>query len=256
MNAPLAKLPPALVALALQAVAAAAVLLALRATGLAAAPLAAAIACGVLAALLAGLAGLERWWLAIQLLFAPALVLMLTFAVHPGLYLGAFIVLLLVYWSTFQTRVPLYLSGDQTWKALESLLPPAGAGSAPRFIDLGCGIGGVVTHLAAARPDGRFHGIELAPLPALLSRLRIVLGRHANATASWGSFWKTDLEDYDVVFAFLSPVPMPALWDKARAEMRAGSLFVSSTFAVPGQAPERVIDVSDRKRARLHVYRM
>jgi hypothetical protein len=256
MNAPLAKLPPALVALALQAVAAAGVLLLMRATGLATPPLAAAIGCGALAALLAGLAGLERWWLAIQLLFAPALVLMLTFPVHPGLYLGAFVLLLLVYWSTFQTRVPLYLSGDQTWKALETLLPPAAAGHAPRFIDLGCGIGGVVTHLAAARPDGQFHGIELAPLPALFSRLRIVFGRHANATASWGSFWKADLGDYDLVFAFLSPVPMPALWEKARAEMRAGSLFVSSTFAVPGQVPERVIDVADRKRARLHVYRM
>jgi hypothetical protein len=256
MSAPLAKLPPALVALALQAVAAGAVVLLMRATGLAAPPLAAAFASGALAAMLAGLAGLERWWLAIQLLFAPALVVMLTFPVHPGLYLAAFIVLLLVYWSTFQTRVPLYLSGEQTWKALETLLPPAAAGRVPRFIDLGCGIGGVVTHLAAARPDGHFHGIELAPLPALLSRLRIALGRHANATASWGSFWKTDLGEYDVVFAFLSPVPMPALWEKARAEMRAGSLFVSSTFAVPGRAPERVIDVADRKLARLHVYRM
>ena len=102
----------------------------------------------------------------------------------------------------------------------------------------------------------RFDGIELAPLPAAISKLRAVIVSGRNCHISWGSFWKRSLADYDVVFAFLSPVPMPALWDKARAEMRAGSLFVSSTFAVPGQAPERVIDVSDRKRARLHVYRM
>jgi hypothetical protein len=256
MSGRAANTPPALIALLLQAAAAAAILLTLRGTGIAAPPLLAALACGLLAAALSRLAGLERWWLLIQLLFAPLLVLMLTLDVRPGIYLGLFIALLLVYWSTFQTRVPLYLSGAQTWRALETLLPPASPTRTLRCIDLGCGLGGVVTHLAAARPDGEFHGIELAPLPALVSRLRIALGQHANARATWGSFWNTDLADYDVVFAFLSPVPMPQLWAKARAEMRAGSLFVSSTFAVPGQDPERVIEVADRKRARLHVYRM
>jgi hypothetical protein len=248
--------PPAAIALALQAVAAAAVLLAIRATGLVVPPLAAAVACGALAAVLARLAGLERWWLLIELLFAPALVLGLALALDPAIYLGVFTGLLLVYWSTFQTRVPLYLSGEHTRQALAALLPAPEAGRVVRFVDVGCGLGGVVTGLAAARPDAEFHGIELAPLPALVGRLRVALRGQRNAHITWGSFWKLDLGDYDVVFAFLSPVPMPELWTKARAEMQAGSLFVSSTFAVPGQAAERVIDVPDRRRARLHVYRM
>ena len=164
--------------------------------------------------------------------------------------------LLLVYWSTYRTRVPLFLSGPQTWRALEELLPAAASGHAPRFIDLGCGVGGLILHLARARPDVTVHGIELAPLPALVSRLRIELARLPNASASWGSFWDRDLSGYDVVFAFLSPVPMPRLWAQLRAQMRTGTLFVSSSFPVPGITPERCIEVEDRKRATLYLYRL
>jgi hypothetical protein len=69
-------------------------------------------------------------------------------------------------------------------------------------------------------------------------------------------FMQVDLSGYDVVYAFLSPAPMPQLWAKARREMRPGSLFVSLAFAVPGVAPERVIDVSERERHTLYVWRM
>jgi hypothetical protein len=49
---------------------------------------------------------------------------------------------------------------------------------------------------------------------------------------------------------------MPALWEKARREMRAGSLLVSNTFVVPGVAPDRVIEVDDTRGSRLLVWQM
>jgi hypothetical protein len=72
----------------------------------------------------------------------------------------------------------------------------------------------------------------------------------------WGSLWACDLAAYDVVFAFLSPVPMPALWLKARREMRSGSLFISSSFAVPGQSPDREVTVDDLRQTRLMIWKM
>jgi len=72
----------------------------------------------------------------------------------------------------------------------------------------------------------------------------------------WGSYWPVDLARYDVVFAFLSPVPMSALWEKARREMRERTLFISSSFEVPGQTATRVIEVDDARRTRLHVWTM
>lgn len=36
-----------------------------------------------------------------------------------------------------------------------------------------------------------------------------------------------------MVFAYLSPAAMPALWSKAQREMRAGSFLASYEFEIP-----------------------
>jgi hypothetical protein len=48
---------------------------------------------------------------------------------------------------------------------------------------------------------------------------------------------------------------MPRLWDKARREMRCGTLFVSNRFIVPGVAPHRTIATGEPG-VTLYVYRM
>ena len=167
------KLPPSVTALLLQFTAFAVTLLAVRLFGLQPSLLIFALLCGLLAMCFSYLAGLARWWLAIQLAFAPALVLMLTLDIPPGLFLAAFLIMLAVYWSTYQTQVPLYLSSNKVWHALEALLPAPQSDKTFRFIDLGSGLGGVLTYLARARPDGHYTGVESAPLPLLWSWLRI-----------------------------------------------------------------------------------
>src|SRR5690606_14455429 len=117
------KLPPAAIALLLQFTALVLVLFGARMAGLHPAPLSLALLCGLLAATLSHFAGLACWWLVIQFLFAPALVLMLALDIHSGFFLAAFIILLVVYWSTFRTQVPLYLSSNKVWRALETQLP-------------------------------------------------------------------------------------------------------------------------------------
>jgi hypothetical protein len=49
---------------------------------------------------------------------------------------------------------------------------------------------------------------------------------------------------------------MPALWAKARREMKPGSLLVSHTFEIPGQEPERRIPLPGRPDACLLVWRI
>ncbi len=249
------RLPPPLIALLLQASAALLTLLiALLIHGnYAVSLIALAFMCGFSAALLSHLLGLPRWWLPIQLFFAPALVGTLTLDIPPQWFLAAFLIMLVVYWSTFRTQVPLYLSSNKVWQALETQLPAAQPFT---FADLGSGIGGVLTHLSQTRPHGRYLGVETAPLPFLWSWLRIKLGGYRNCAVHWGSLWDCDLSQYDVVFAYLSPVPMDALWDKAKQEMRAGSLFISNTFAVPGQPPHHTVTVDDLHHSTLYLWRM
>lgn len=243
-------------ALLLQLAALCVVLLFTRIAAIATSPLVIALSCGAIAAALSYTAGQDTWWLPIQLLFAPALVWMLSLNLPAYWFLIAFLILLAIYWSTFRSQVPLYLSSRKIWRALELLLPQAASDKTFRFMDLGSGLGGVLTHLARMRRDGRFYGMEAAPLPFLLSWLRIKLGGYRNCQVQWGDLWSCDLAQYDVVFAYLSPVPMEQLWDKAKREMRPGTLFISNTFEVPDHPPPQTFTVDDLHRSTLYIWRL
>jgi len=218
-------------------------------------PLAASLSLAALqGALAAGIGVLlksERWWMAIHLAFSPALVAALRLDLPPAFPLAVLAGLTFVFWTTFRGEVPLFLSSRATADALLSLLPQhAGL----QVADLGAGTGGLLRRLAQARPDARFTGIEHAPLPFLAARLSARgLG---NLVIERSDLWRRPLADQDLVFAFLSPRVMPRLWKKARAEMRPGTLLVSSSFPVPDTPPEQVVEVSDRRGTRLYCYRM
>jgi SAM-dependent methyltransferase len=188
------------------------------------------------------------WWHPIHLGFMPLVVEASKLDLSPGWYLGAFALLLAAYWRVAQSRVPLYLSNEKTAAAVAALLPNRNC----RVIDLGCGNGTFLRKMARLRPDCSFCGIEYAPLPWLWARL-LCIGV-GNCHVTYGNLWHQSLADFDLVYTFLSPVPMPELWSKACAEMRPGGLLVSNTFAVPGHEPMQVVDVVDRRATRLYCY--
>lgn len=196
--------------------------------------------------------GLALWWVVINAVFVPGLAGALTMDVAPAWALGAFIVMALVYWSVARTQVPLFLSSDAAISALLQLLP---ATPQPRFLDLGCGTGRVIARLAGHRRDGQFDGIECAPLPWLVAWLRS-FGTGARCSVRQGDFWQRNLMQYDVVYAYLSPVPMARLWQKARHEMRPGTLLISNTFAVPGVTADEIINPGSAWGGCLHIHRM
>jgi SAM-dependent methyltransferase len=177
----------------------------------------------------------EPWWRLIQFLFPLAVLGASQLALAPGVFLAGFVLLLLVFWSTFRTRVPYYPSGRDVRDAVAALLPDE---RPVRAIDIGSGLGGLVLELARRRPESRFEGVELAPLPWLASRLRARLSA-SRAHFIRGDYERLDFGQYDLVFAYLSPAAMDGLWRKARAEMRPGSLLVSYEFAIAARAPDR-----------------
>jgi len=242
-------MPPALKALLAQ-FAGCAVAVALARGGLLPAgiwPLAASQALGT--ALAAAALRSARWWLPIHLGFAPLLVLAGKLGIGPGWYLLGFGLLLAIYWSSFRTQVPLYLSSRETARAVAALLPPD---RAIRLLDLGSGTGALLRPLAKLRPGCAFDGIEAAPAPWLLSRL---LGRgQPNLNLQRGDFFARPWRAHDVIYAFLSPVPMSDVWAKAQRELRPGGILVSNSFPVPRVEPERVIEVDDARGSVLYVY--
>ena len=196
---------------------------------------------------------LPRWWIPAQMAMPPAAALISSLDLPTWIYLAGFFVLLTLYWNAARGRVPLYLTNEVTRQALNDLLPEK---PRLRFLDLGHGFGGTVLALADARPQQSFTGIESAPLPFVISRLRSLFAGAPNARLDYGDFWKRDLRPYDVVYAFLSPVPMQALYAKARAELSPGSLLISNSFPIPERAADDVRILGDRRGTRLFVYRI
>jgi hypothetical protein len=96
--------------------------------------------------------------------------------------------------------------------------------------------------------------VETAPLVFLVSWFRCLLRN--NCRIRYRSLWTVDLSPYDVVYCFLSPVPMPELWKKATAEMKGKALLVSNTFEIPGVSPGRIIELKDWRESRLLIWEL
>lgn len=207
---------------------------------------------GLLAAGCSRLLGLGSAWLWFQALLPFALFWQLGHRVSPWFYPLLLLGLGLVFGGGLRSRVPLYHSNRAAWRALQELVP---VGEPMSVADLGAGLGGPLVFLARRRPQARFLGVEASLLVWFLAWFRALPVR-ANCRMRLGSLWELPLGQFQLVYAFLSPVPMPALWDKARQEMAPGTLLVSNSFEIPGVPPEREIPLPGRKDARLWLYRI
>ncbi|THV14237.1 class I SAM-dependent methyltransferase [Rhizobium rhizophilum] len=203
---------------------------------------------GLIAASITRILGLARWWLLIAFLFPLAMGTALLIGNLPAWPFGiAFLLLALVFSNTTRGRIPLYLTNTETTSVLKDLMRDRGAS---RMLDLGCGLGGVVRAL-----DGegrRAGGVENAPAVYLAAKLLSTLSGRGDIRR--GDLWKTDVSQEDVVYAFLSPAPMAALWQKLSTEMKPGSLFVSNSFAVPDVDPDEIWELQDGRKTKLFLY--
>jgi hypothetical protein len=249
------RLSPALAALLVQVVASAITLALYCIAGIAAleAPWTFwALVQAALAVLLATAGGQPQWWVLMHSLFAPAALLLDQFSPPPWIYLGCAALLAATNGNALRDRVPLFLTSRAARERLLQLLP---AGQPVRFVDVGCGFGGVVATVGREHPTRECLGLETAWLPYLVSRLRCALSPN-QATVARRDLWQHDLAEADVVYAYLSPVPMARLWRKVMAEMRPGALFISNSFAVPGVEPAASFEIDDATRSVLYVYRL
>lgn len=210
----------------------------------------AAFAQGILAAAIGHRLGLQRWWWIINFAFVPLLLILLAWNVPTWACLAGFTLLLLLNWNSLGGGVPLYLTGDATVEKLAELLQSRGERF--RFIDLGSGLAGTLCPLSRRFPHAQFEGVETAPLVFALSWLRCLFRN--NCQVRYQSLWNVDLSQYDVVYCFLSPVPMPDLWKKAQSEMRPHSLLISNTFAIPGIRPRQIVEMKDWRDSKIFVW--
>lgn len=205
-------------------------------------------ALALLLASLLRLQGLARWQHAA---FGPLLMLALWLALPPWVYLLAFVLTYAVSRNALTEQVPLYLSSRESTAALAAWLPHGA-----RVLDLGSGDGRVVLRLAQLRPDVQVTGVENAVLPWLYSRLRHVLaGRPGNARLCYGNFWQQDWAAFDVVHAFLSPVPMDRVWQQFLNKCCTNSWLISNTFTINAQEPDQRLPLQGVLQKELLIWR-
>ncbi|GAA5785768.1 class I SAM-dependent methyltransferase [Chitiniphilus shinanonensis] len=207
-----------------------------------------ALLVGIAAALAAPLLHQGRWWRPIHLLFPLAVAAADILAWPAWCWAAGLLALLLLYGGVIKSRVPLFLSNARTMALLSQHIP-----ANARFLDLGAGTGTVLAWLARHRPDVHSCGVETAWLPWLIGRMRL----RARSQTRWErrDLFEQPLAGFDVVYAYLSPVAMPALWDKISRELPPGALFVSNSFAVPDQPPLLRLPVGDWKGSELLLWR-
>ncbi|MCH8621681.1 class I SAM-dependent methyltransferase [Undibacterium sp. TS12] len=194
---------------------------------------------------------LSWWWWLIQFIFPFAVVASLVFQLPPGLSLAIFVLMVLLFWSTYRTQVPYFPSKSSLLPCILEQLPQR---ESLRFIDIGSGFGGVSISLSKSRSSQCFYGVELAPFPWLVSWLR---ARFSGGMVQFylRDYMDLDFSGFDVVFAYLSPAAMPDLWEKLHSEMRPGSLFMSYEFTVPGVEADLIIN-SNANDPALYVWRI
>lgn len=192
-------------------------------------------------------------WVVGQLVAPPSAILALGLGLPFWVYPVILILLVLVFWNVATNRVPLYLTNTETSKALLRLIPKK---KKVKFVDLGSGLGGTLRYLARQAPDSHFVGIESAPLPFALSWCLGKVSGCDNLEFRFRDIWKENLSEFDIVYCFLSPVPMPRLFDKAQGELSSGSLLISNSFRVPDHDPDRVVRVKDGRKTELLIWKI
>lgn len=183
----------------------------------------------------------KAWWLGIHAVFPIGIGVMMLLSIPSDIYLVLFVVSSGVFWTTFQSQVPFYPSKQSLYPLLDQILPK----NRPiRMMEIGSGLGGVSLALAKRNPISQFEGIEIAPIPWLISLLRAYTFKPNDSNVKFilGSYYDIDFANYDVIYAYLSPAATADLWKKARQEMQMGSLLISHEFPIEGIAPSQIIE--------------
>ncbi|MDE2078766.1 MAG: hypothetical protein KGI73_00060 [Patescibacteria group bacterium] len=160
----------------------------------------------------------------------------------------AVVAMALFLYGAFTTRVPFV---PMPRYVVDALVREAPLHSGDTLYDLGSGDGRVVFSMAAAYKNARAVGIEKAPLPYFISRVRSWILKLPNAEIRRENFINTSLTKATHVFTYLFPEIMRELLPKFERELSPGTRVISCDFPLEGREPERTIIV---KRYTLYVY--
>ena len=212
--------------------------------------LALVLAYSVLAGLLSVLVALPIWWWWFNSALPWLVVILRALAIPAELFLLAFLLCWLFYTGIGRTRVPYYPSHTRVFTQTQNWLPA----EARHVLDLGSGFGGCCFALQASRPSLQLTGIEMAFFPWLISRCRN-LWHGAHCRLLRGDYRQLNWAEFDVVYAYLSPLVMESVWQQALLQMRDDAWLVSYEFDIHSMPGQR-ISLASAEHPALYIWRI
>ena len=188
-----------------------------------------------IAVLLSKLFKLPVWWWFFNGFMPWALAMGMALALPPSLFLFAFIAFWLFYTGIGNTRVPYYPTQKTVRTTLQQQFPE----HASSMLDIGSGFGGWCLALQKSHPDIQVTGVEMAFMPWLISVLRARL-QNSPCRFVRGDYRQLHWSNYDVIYAYLSPVVMESVWQQACAQMQPGSSLISCEFDIASMPGQRI----------------
>lgn len=129
----------------------------------------------------------------------------------------------------FVTGAPFVPSNN---KAAKSMIELAKLKKGMKIFDLGSGNGKLL--FLAAQKGTHATGLEINPFLTLYTSLKALFSQYrSQIRVTWGDFWKTNLQEADVVFVYLLPWRMDKLASMLKTQLKPGALIVSNSFIFP-----------------------
>ena len=108
------------------------------------------------------------------------------------------------------------------------------------FYDLGSGHGRVLV-MAAKEFDARAVGIEVGPVQCVIAWLNALCnGVGSRVRVEAGNFYKADVSQADVVFAYLTSKQAPRLQAQLEKQLKHGARVVTISFDFPNWKPSEM----------------
>lgn len=123
--------------------------------------------------------------------------------------------------------------------------------------DLGCGDGRILFTAAETNPHISCVGIEIAPFPFLLAKIKSVFNFPKNVRILYGNFFNINVSSASHVFLYLFPEVLDKLLPKFEKELKVGSRIVSCDFEFSRRKPNKILEIQSKKwqkNKKLYVY--
>lgn len=151
---------------------------------------------------------------------------------------------------TFYLKVPMLSSGNNP---IEKVLLNVNFKKAAKFYDLGSGNGKLISRVAKQYPHLECVGVEYNIAAYCSAKFRNLFLKQ-KIDYKLGDFFKINISDADIIYAYLFPGLMVRLEAKFSQELRKGTIVISNSFPIKTRKPKMIIQEKAGELGTLYVY--